>query len=158
MAKYLELEDFIGEKLDKVFIKYLDLSVYDDEEDLIEDENSEITEIKNIAFVFGHKAIIVNYFEAEDSVDELTINYTKWPQNSNNIWDLAKDNFLVKYIGQSLSYVWKCINIRFRHNPPVDMYALNFNREQNIFIYSAVSELEIFESHKVLIPPKILKE
>ena len=158
MAKDLELDDFIGEKLDKIFVKYWDLSVYDDDEDVIKTENEEITQIESISFVFGNKAIIVNYFEAEDNLDELTINYTKWPQKSDNVWDLAKDDFLVKYIGQSLSYVWKCINIRFRHNPPVDMYALSFNREQNIFIYSAVSELKIFESHKVLVPPKISRD
>lgn len=64
MDKNLELEDFIGKKLDKIYVKYWDLSEYDDDEDVIKDENEEITQIENIAFVFGEKAIIVNYFEA----------------------------------------------------------------------------------------------
>jgi hypothetical protein len=154
MAQNLELTNFTGEKLEKIFVKYWDLSEYDDDEDVIEDENTEITQIENIAFVFGEKAIIVNYFEAEDNVDELTIEYIKWPQSNDTKWYSAKNNFLSEYIGKSLSYVWECTNIRFRHNPPVDMYGLNFNRQQNIFVYSNVSELEILESHQVPVPPK----
>ena len=143
---------FIGETLDKIYVKYLDLSIYDDDEDVIEDENSEITEIKNVAFVFGDKAIIVNCLDTEDNPDELTIAYTKW-ENDTDGWTDIQDKILTKYIGKKLIFMWYGLDYAFT-DEPLDMCAFSFQTYPDILIYSICSHLKIFESHQVPIPPK----
>ena len=151
MTRNLELKDFTGEKLDKIFVKYLDLSVYDDDEDVIEDENSEITEIKNIAFVFGEKAIVINCLE---DTSELTIEYVKW-ENKDGVWTEIREKSLTKYIGNKLIFLWRSLNLKFDLDDNyIDMCIFSFQTYPDIIIYSISSCLEIFETQKILIPPK----
>ena len=152
MDKNLELEDFIGEKLEKIYVKYWDLSEYDDDEDVIEDENTEITQIENIAFVFvGDKAIIINLLE---DTAELTIEYKKWG-NSNEGWTEMQNKNLTKYIGKKLIFLWRTLNLKFDlDNNYNDMCIFSFQYYPDILVYALSGELKFFESHEISIPPK----
>ena len=151
MAENLELEDFIGEKLEKIFVKYWDLSVYEDDEDVVKTENEEITQIENIAFVFGEKAIVINFL---DEGDELTIEYKEWIKH-NEGWTEIQVKNLTKYIGNELSFLWRSINLRLElNNNYKDMVIFSFKVYPDILVYASSGELEIFESHKISMPPK----
>lgn len=143
---------FIGETLDKIYVKYWDLSEYEDDEDVIKDKNEEITQIENIAFVFGDNAIIVNCLDTEDNPDELTIEYTKW-KNDTVGWTEIQNKILTKYIGKKLVFMWYSLDYAFT-DEPLDMCAFSFRTYPDILIYSIGSGLEILESHQVPIPPK----
>lgn len=150
-AKELKLDDFIGEKLEKILVKYWDLSMYEDDEDVIENEKPKITQIDNIAFVFGDKAVIINFL---DETAELTIEYQAWV-NYDEEWTEVQDKIFTKNLGKKLIYLWGTINLEFDlDNNYRDMCIFSFDSYPDILVYASGGELKIFESHQVLVPPK----